>query len=169
MAKFKVIISNPETGKSNFVEIEGPRAVPLIGRKLGETIDGAVAGLSGQKLQLTGGSDKDGFPMRPSIHGGVRTAVVLSEGVGFKPPQIGERKRKTVRGNTITEDIVQINMKIVKAPEKAEKKEEPKKTEKKETRKKEKEATSEKTAKKAKKETTEKTGGKLTEETAQAA
>lgn len=167
MAKFKVIISNPETGKSNFVEMEGPRAVPLIGRKLGETIDGAVAGLSGQQLQITGGSDKDGVPMRPNIHGGVRIAVILSEGVGFKPPQVGERKRKTVRGNTITEDIVQLNMKIVKAPEKTEKKEKPEKKEKEkiETKKKE----TKKPAKKAKKEHAEKTGGKSTEETAQTA
>jgi len=167
MAKFKVIISNPETKKSNFVEIEGTRAVPLIGRKLGETIDGAVVGLSGQKLQITGGSDKDGFPMRPNIHGGVRAAVVLSEGVGFKPPQIGERKRKTIRGNTITEDIVQINMKIVKAPEKAEKKEKPKKLEKKE--KEEKTETKKKKSEKTSKKTAEKTGGKSTEETAQTA
>jgi len=167
MAKFKVIISNPETGKSNFVEIEGTRAVPLIGRKSGEIIDGAVVGLSGQKLQITGGSDKDGFPMRPNIHGGVRAAVIISEGVGFKPPQVGERKRKTVRGNIITEDIVQINMKIAKASEKEEKKEEPKKPEKKEkeekiedkakekkveTKKKEARKKPEKTAKKATKE-----------------
>ena len=143
MAKFKVIVSDPETGKSNFVEIEGTRAVPLIGRKSGETIDGAIVGLSGQKVQITGGSDKDGVPMRPNIHGGVRASVVLSEGVGFKTPQFGERKRKTLRGNTITEDIVQINMKIVKTPEKAEKKEK----EKIETKKKETEKTTKKTAK----------------------
>jgi len=165
MAKFKVIISDAETRKSNFIEIEGARAVPLIGRKLGETVDGAVVGLSGQKLQITGGSDKDGFPMRPNIHGGVRAAVVLSEGVGFKSQQIGERKRKTIRGNIITEEIVQINMKIVKAPEKAERKEKPKKTEKKEETK----TTPKKSAKKTKKETAEKTGGKSTEETAQTA
>lgn len=167
MAKFKVIVSDPETGKSNFVEIEGNRAVPLIGRKLGETIDGAIVGLSGQKVKITGGSDKDGVPMRPNIHGGVRAAVVLSEGVGFKPHQIGERKRKTLRGNTITEDIVQINMKTVKAPEKAEKKEKPEKKEKEKIEPKKKET--EKTAKEAKKETAEKAGGKSTEKTAQTA
>lgn len=153
MAKFKIIISNPENGKSNFIEIEGTRAVPLIGRKLGETIDGAVAGLSGQKLKITGGSDKDGVPMRPNIHGGVRAAVILSEGVGFKSSQIGKRKRKTLRGNTITEEIVQINMKIVKTLEKAEKEEK----------------TPEKTTKEAKKPTAEKTGGESTEKTAQTA
>jgi len=121
MAKFKVIISDPETGKSRFVEIEGTQAVPLVGRKLGEIIDGSVVKMSGHKLEITGGSDKDGFPMRPNVHGGVRVRAILSEGVGFHPSQNGERQRKTIRGNVITEDIVQINMKIVEKLKKEEK------------------------------------------------
>jgi len=121
MAKFKVIISDPETGKSRFVEIEGTQAVPLVSRKLGETIDGSVVKMSGHKLEITGGSDKDGFPMRPNVHGGVRVRAILSEGVGFHPSQNGERQRKTIRGNVITEDIVQINMKIVEKLKKEEK------------------------------------------------
>lgn len=121
MAKFKVIISDPETGKSRSIEVEGGQAVPLIGRKLGEVIDGSVAKIGGHKLKITGGSDKDGFPMRPNIHGGVRIGAILSEGVGFHSSQRGERQRKTIRGNVITEDIVQINMKIVEKPKKHEK------------------------------------------------
>ncbi len=121
MAKFKVIISDPETGKSRSVEVEGTQAVPLIGRKLGEVIDGSVAKMRGHKLKITGGSDKDGFPMRPNIHGGVRIGAILSEGVGFHSSQKGERQRKTLRGNVITEEIVQINMKIVEKPKKREK------------------------------------------------
>lgn len=116
MAKFKIIISDPETGKSQSMELEETQAVPLISRKLGEVIDGAAVKLSGYKLMITGGSDKDGFPMRPNIHGGVRVGAILSEGVGFHPSQRGERKRKTLRGNVITEAIVQINMKIVEKP-----------------------------------------------------
>lgn len=130
MAKFKVIISDPETGKSRSVETEGPRAVPLVGRKLGEVIDGSVVGMAGHKLRISGGSDKDGFPMRPNIHGGVRVSVILSEGVGFKPSKEGERQRKTLRGNVITEEIVQINMKIVEKPEKRRKAKKPKKVKK---------------------------------------
>jgi small subunit ribosomal protein S6e len=121
MAKFKVIISDPETGKSRSIEVEGAQAVPLIGRKLGEVIDGSVVKMRGHKLKITGGSDKDGFPMRPNIHGGVRIGVILSEGVGFHSSQKGERQRKTLRGNVITEEIVQINMKIVEKPKKREK------------------------------------------------
>jgi len=121
MAKFKVIVSDPANSKSKVVELEGARAVPLIGRRLGESIDGSVVGMSGVKLQIRGGSDKDGFPMRPNIHGGVRIGVVLSEGVGFHPDREGERQRKTIRGNTITEEIVQVNMKVLEKPKKAEK------------------------------------------------
>ena len=116
MAKFKVIVSDPEEGTSKTVELEDARAVPLIGKKIGDIIDGSVVGLPGFKVQITGGSDKDGFPMRPNVHGGVRRNVVLSGGVGFYPKNDGERRRKRVRGNIITDEIVQVNMKIVEKP-----------------------------------------------------
>jgi len=118
MAKFKVIVSDPETGTSKVVELEESRATPLIGRKIGETIEGAIVDLPAHKLKIVGGSDKDGVPMRPSVHGGVRRRVVLSGGVGFNPSNKGERKRKTVRGNMITDEIVQVNTKIVEKPKK---------------------------------------------------
>ena len=118
MAKFKVIVSDPQAGTSKVVEVEEARAVPFIGRRLGETMDGAVVDLPGQKLQLMGGSDKDGVPMRPSVHGGVRRKVVLSGGVGFNAKKKGERRRKAVRGNVITDEIVQVNVKIVEQPAK---------------------------------------------------
>ncbi|MBS7608017.1 MAG: 30S ribosomal protein S6e [Candidatus Bathyarchaeia archaeon] len=116
MAKFKVIVSDPEDGTSKTVELEDARAVPLIGKKIGDVIDGAILGLAGYKVQITGGSDKDGFPMRTDVHGGVRRNVVLSGGVGFNPRKEGERRRKMVRGNVITDEIVQINMKIIEKP-----------------------------------------------------
>ncbi|MEM1507444.1 MAG: 30S ribosomal protein S6e [Candidatus Bathyarchaeia archaeon] len=117
MAKFKIIVSDPKTGKSKSVEVEGARATPLIGRKIGDIVDGSVVGMPGVKLIITGGSDKDGFPMRPDVHGGVKTRILLSSGVGFKPKDKGERRRKMVRGNTITEDILQINMRIMESEE----------------------------------------------------
>ena len=116
MAKFKVIVSDPETGTSKIVELEEARAAPFIGRRIGETMDGSVVDLPAHKIQLKGGSDKDGVPMIPNVHGGVRRKVVLSGGVGFKAKKSGERKRKAVRGNVITDDIVQINIKIVEQP-----------------------------------------------------
>src|SRR3972149_6034248 len=119
MAKFKVIISEPETGTSKAIELEESRATPLIGRKVGETMDGSIVDLSGRTVQITGGSDKDGFPMRPSVHGGVRRRVVLSGGVGFNPQSDGARRRKTGRGKGITDEIVQINIKILEKTKRA--------------------------------------------------
>jgi len=124
MAKFKIVLSDPETGKAQKIELEEAKAVPLIGRRIGEIIDGTILGLSGYKIQITGGTDKDGFPMRPDIHGGVRRRVIVSSGPGFKPKRKGERRRKMLRGNVITEEIVQINMKIVEKPKTKARKEE---------------------------------------------
>jgi small subunit ribosomal protein S6e len=118
LAKFKIIISDPDSGTSKTVELEETRTVPLIGRRVGEVLDGAVVGLSGHKVRITGGSDKDGFPMKPNVHGGVRRKVVLGGGVGFNPRDEGQRRRKMVRGNVITDEIVQINMKIMEKPKK---------------------------------------------------
>jgi small subunit ribosomal protein S6e len=126
MAKFKVIVSDPETGTSKVVELQEARASPLIGRRIGEVMDGAAVDLPAHKIQIMGGSDKDGFPMRPSVHGGVRRSIVLSGGVGFNPTNEGMRRRKTIRGNVITDEIVQINAKIVEKPKQAKEAKKPK-------------------------------------------
>ena len=119
MAKFKVIVSDPETGTSQVVEIEEARTVSFIGRKIGDVVEGAVVDLPAHKLRIMGGSDRDGVPMRPNVHGGVRRNVVLSGGVGFTPHDKGQRRRKAVRGDVITDEIVQVNTKIIEKPKKA--------------------------------------------------
>lgn len=91
------------------VRVKDERATRLIGMKIGDVLDGELVGLKGVKLKITGGSDYSGFPMRPDIPGGVKKRVLLSGPPGFHPREKGERRRKIVRGNTITEDIVQIN------------------------------------------------------------
>ena len=111
-----LIISDPETGTSQKVELEDARMAPIMGRRIGEVIDGTVADLAGYKIQLTGGTDKDGIPMRPDVHGGVKARIVLSGGVGYKPKNKGERKRVVVRGNTVSVDTTFLNFKIVEKP-----------------------------------------------------
>ena len=113
MAQFKVVIADPKTGKCYQKEITGAKANLLIGKKIGEEIDGIFVDLPGYKLVITGGTDKDGFPMRPDLPGQVRKRLLLSGGVGFRPKRKGMRKKKMVHGNTISPNIVQINMKIV--------------------------------------------------------
>src|SRR2546428_399647 len=105
--------AGPETGKAYKKDITGHYANALIGKKIGEDLDGLYVGLPGYKLQITGGSDKDGFPMRTDLPGPRRKRLLLSGGVGFHPVRPGMRKKKTVRGNTVSPDILQLNLKIV--------------------------------------------------------
>jgi small subunit ribosomal protein S6e len=117
MAKFKLIISDPATGKSSASEIEGARAQALVGRSLGETIDGSALGIGQGRFLLSGGCDKNGVPMRADVHGGVKKYIVLSGGTGFNPTRHGERRRKLVRGRIITDETYQINFTVKKATE----------------------------------------------------
>ncbi|MBL7168699.1 30S ribosomal protein S6e [Candidatus Bathyarchaeota archaeon] len=123
-----LIISDPETGTSQKVELEDNRMGPLVGRRIGEVIDGTVADLAGHQIQLTGGTDKDGIPMRPDVHGSAKSRIILSGGVGYKPKRKGERRRVVVRGNMVSVETTFLNFKIVEKPGK--KKETKKKEEK---------------------------------------
>ncbi|HVQ00784.1 MAG TPA: 30S ribosomal protein S6e [Candidatus Thermoplasmatota archaeon] len=136
MVEFKVVVNDTKGGKSYTIPVSGHHANSLIGKKINDEVDGIFVSLPGYKLQITGGTDKDGFPMRMDVPGGTRRRLLLSEGVGFKPKEHGKRKKKSVRGNTINQEIVQVNMKvtkpgakpideIIKAEATAEKKEEP--------------------------------------------
>lgn len=110
----KIILSDPADGKSYKIELEENQMKGLVGQIVGKTIDGSGIGLSGYEFQITGGSDKDGFPMRKDVHGRVRPRILLRGGVGFKPLEAGNIRRKRVRGNVIVSEIVQINAKVVK-------------------------------------------------------
>ena len=110
------IISDPEAGTSQKVELEDAMMNPLVGRRIGETIEGTFANMAGYQLKLTGGTDKDGIPMRPDVHGGVKGRYILSGGVGYKPKKKGERKRVVVRGNTVTAETTFLNFMIVEKP-----------------------------------------------------
>ncbi|NMC76554.1 MAG: 30S ribosomal protein S6e [Candidatus Methanofastidiosa archaeon] len=114
--EYKVVISYSD-GKTIQKEVKDKQAEALFGLKIGEEFNGETIGLSGHTLKITGGADKDGFPMRQDLDGSIRIKLLLSKGVGFNPEESGERRKKRVRGNTINEDTVQINTKVTK-PEK---------------------------------------------------
>ena len=116
MAKFQINLGDPSSGKTYRLDVDEESKVrPLIGVILGTEIEGELLGFDGYKLKITGGSDLDGFPMNSSVQGGFRKRILSSGGVGFRPTRKGMRKRKSVRGNTISEDIYQINASITQS------------------------------------------------------
>ena len=114
MVEFKVVVNDTKTGKSHNIQVSGHHANSLIGKKIGDEVDGIFVQLPGYKLILTGGTDKTGFPMRKDLPGMIRKRLLLSKSKGFRSKEEGLRKKKSIRGNTINQDIVQINMKVTK-------------------------------------------------------
>ena len=75
---FKAVINdtNPASdGRAFGIEITGSNYNHFLGKKIGDSVDGMFVGegdksLSGYKLEITGGSDLTGRPMRPELAGG---------------------------------------------------------------------------------------------------
>ena len=130
MVEFKANISDPKTSKTFKTVVSGHHANSLIGKVMGDEFDGIFVGLPGYKLVLMGGSDKEGFPMRRDLGGTGRRKILIAKSscfharlkqkkkkpvntkAGRYPMMHGVRKRKSVRGNTISAEIMQINMRI---------------------------------------------------------
>ena len=132
--KMMMAVGNPGTKKTYKVELDLDGAQPLFGKKIGQEFDGELIGLDGYKLKITGGSDLSGVPMRKDIDGSGKKQVLLRVGsLGFrsrryhsvpkgegakkklKETRKGERRRKSIRGNTISDAIRQINCIVTKA------------------------------------------------------
>ncbi len=109
---FKLVISDPETGKAIQYELDDAKTNALMGRTVGEIVEGDVLGLPGYKLKITGGSDSSGFPIRPDVHGSGKKRVLIHGSPGFQPKREGIAKRKTVRGRELSSDISQVNMRV---------------------------------------------------------
>lgn len=114
MTDFRILIGDPKSGKTfqKVLSIEESRG--LFGKKVGDHFRGESLGLTGYELKITGGTDKDGFAMRPEVEGSARKKILLASGPGFRPKRKGLRKRKMIRGKIVGPDIAQLNTKVVK-------------------------------------------------------
>ena len=114
MVDFKVVVSDPKDGKSYQIAVSGQHANVLMRKKIGDEVDGMFLGLPGYKVKITGGSDKDGFPMRADIHSAGRKQLLVADSVGYKPTDYpGKRQKVSLRGGEISPEIVQINTKVI--------------------------------------------------------
>lgn len=113
---FKLDIGDPKSKKTFHLETAGEA---LIGKKLGDTIKGSDIpehkDLVDYEFIITGAADKAGFPALIDVEGVGLKRVLLKRGTAMrkKKPK-GLRLRKTVHGNTITENMAQINLKVSK-------------------------------------------------------
>ncbi len=118
MSDFKVVVSDPKTGRAYNVDATGGIASAIVGKKIGDEFDAGSLGLAGYKIEITGASDRTGTTARKGLSGAGRKRVLLAGGVGFHPVMEGERRRKAIRSNEITPDFVQINARVTAYGEK---------------------------------------------------
>ena len=111
----KIVIADTKTGKCFGLEVPKDKDSSLIGKKIGDKVEGGLFGADGYELQITGGSDLAGFPMRADVSGPRRAGVILSDGPGYRKESKGGRAKRYVRGNIISDQIMQVNAKVVSA------------------------------------------------------
>ena len=106
----RVVVSNPDTGKSYQVETD---VNAFVGSAIGDEVDGGSLGLDGYTLEITGGSDDTGRPMRGDVEGQGIAEILVSGGTGYNPTRDGERRRVSVRGGEVGDATVQLNTRVV--------------------------------------------------------
>tara|TARA_B110000881_G_C18498579_1_gene475586 strand:- start:189 stop:683 length:495 start_codon:yes stop_codon:yes gene_type:complete len=137
---FKGVINdtNPSSkGRAFPIDITGSNYNHFLGKKIGDLVDGGFLGegdqtLTGYKLQITGGSDNTGRPMRSDLTGSAVKPILITAGVGYKGKKYvkkngkvyrykydGLRRRRNIRGNVISPDTRQINLKVVEVGKRA--------------------------------------------------
>uniref|UniRef100_A0A2K5M420 40S ribosomal protein S6 n=1 Tax=Cercocebus atys TaxID=9531 RepID=A0A2K5M420_CERAT len=118
----KLNISFPATGCQKLIEVDDERKLRTFYEKRMATevaADALGEEWKGYVVRISGGNDKQGFPMKQGVltHGHVR--LLLSKGHScYRPRRMGERKRKSVRGCIVDANLSVLNLVIVKKGEK---------------------------------------------------
>jgi small subunit ribosomal protein S6e len=109
------IVVGTKDGKSYNLEVKDDQAAVFIGKRIGDSVNLTPLGLKGYEATITGGSDKQGFPMRKDLHqAGRGKALMSTRTAGYNPKGEAVRLRKTVVGDIINDSISQINTSVVK-------------------------------------------------------
>eukprot|EP01029_Cantina_marsupialis_P028053 TRINITY_DN774403_c0_g1_i1.p1 TRINITY_DN774403_c0_g1~~TRINITY_DN774403_c0_g1_i1.p1 ORF type:complete len:233 (+),score=27.91 TRINITY_DN774403_c0_g1_i1:37-735(+) len=110
----KFNIANPSQGTQIVLEIDDEkRLVPFMDKRIAQIVEGDTLGeeFKGYTFRISGGNDKQGFPMVQGVLCATRVQLLLKKGSsGYRPRRAGERKRKSVRGCIIAHDICVINL-----------------------------------------------------------
>lgn len=116
----KVNIAYPTNATQASFEIKTKAEQRLYGKKINEQFDGIILDpkFEGCIVQIVGGNDYQGIPMSPSQATTKRIRLLLSKGaIGYRCKQEGVRRRKTVRGSVVSNEIQALNVILVRPAE----------------------------------------------------
>jgi small subunit ribosomal protein S6e len=114
----KLNIAYPANGTQKLIEIDDEHRVRVFYEKrMGQEVEGDLVGdeFKGYIFKITGGNDKQGFPMKQGVLHPTRVRLLLAKGhTCYRPRRTGERKRKSVRGCIVGPDLAVLSLVIVK-------------------------------------------------------
>lgn len=103
------------------IEVDDEKKLrPLYDKRISAEVSADCLGneFKGYVMRITGGNDKQGFPMKQGVLTASRVKMLLSKGHScFRPRHKGERKRKSVRGCIVDANLSVLAMTIVKKGE----------------------------------------------------
>jgi len=114
----KLNISYPATGCQKVIEIEDEAKLrPFFDKRISHEVEGEVLGddFKGYIFKISGGNDKQGFPMLQGVLTATRVRLLFTKGMNcYRPRKRGERKRKSVRGCVVSSELSVLNLVVVK-------------------------------------------------------
>lgn len=114
----KINIAYPSTGNQKFIDIDDEKKLrTLFDKRISQEVAGEDLGdeFSGYVFQISGGNDKQGFPMKQGVLTNGRVRLLLKEGAScYRSRRTGERKRKSVRGCIVSADLSVLNLILIK-------------------------------------------------------
>jgi len=117
----RINIAYPQYGSQKLIEIDDEKKLRIFyDKRISEEVAADPLGenFKGYVFKVTGGFDKQGFPMKQGIMRSGRVRVLLDGRTGFyTPKRNGCRKRKNVRGCIVGSDCSLINLVVVKKGE----------------------------------------------------
>jgi len=114
----KLNIANPATGAQKTIDLDDEKRFRIFyDKKIAQEVPADSVGdeWKGYIFRITGGNDKQGFPMKQGVLLPYRVRLLLSDGHScYRPRRTGERKRKSVRGCIVGPDIAVLSVVVVK-------------------------------------------------------
>jgi small subunit ribosomal protein S6e len=117
----KLNISNPATGAQKLIDVEDEKKLrPFLDKRISQEVDASCLGNEwrGYVVRVSGGNDKQGFPMKQGILTNNRVRLLMRRGTScYRERRSGERRRKSVKGCVVDSNLSVLALTIVKKGE----------------------------------------------------